>query len=398
MQQKPYYFQMEVKATTQDNNGKKVVRIKGFASTPDVDRYGDVVEPTAFKDALTLFMKNPVVLYQHDDTRPVGTITSAVITEKGLSVEADIMEDDSQEKVLDGRMRAFSFGWIPLDTEFRHKDGSAFNNTMDSIWDPDIVRVIKALDLVEISIVTTPANGNALFTVAKSVKSFFSDAATKSMPMKNKKDASETTQEAAQTAPEVKPVETQEPVKTEEAKTEEVVPAETVAPVETAPKEAPVTPVAPAGEATTTTPTNGDKPPEADEKGDEKAPADSPEAPKGEEGKAESKPEAATEGKALIVSKSVSDVLPELVQAGLLTESKEAGKGLDLPKEIVGLMRKMADAYIESAKQVKELEEKLAKLPVKSALKVHGQYEAPKVESAKKEVGRAFKGLFGGQI
>lgn len=38
------------------------LKIKGFASTPDLDRYDDVIKPEAFANAMKTYMKNPVVL------------------------------------------------------------------------------------------------------------------------------------------------------------------------------------------------------------------------------------------------------------------------------------------------------------------------------------------------
>lgn len=53
------HFQMLFKEVQQEE-GK--VKIKGFASTPDLDRYDDIVQPTAFAEAMSTYMKNPVVL------------------------------------------------------------------------------------------------------------------------------------------------------------------------------------------------------------------------------------------------------------------------------------------------------------------------------------------------
>lgn len=403
--QKVYYFQMESKAAPVTDGGD--VFIEGYASTPDVDRYGDVVEPEAFTNALPLFMKNPVVLYQHDEHRPVGTVESAKVMDQGLWVRVKVIEEDSKQKVLDGRMRTFSFCWVAKAIEFRHRDGAAFNPIEDSIYDPDIVRVVKELDLIEISIVTTPANGNALFSVAKSVKSFFKERLTEAFDMTNRKDAPGMGTPEAPAAPVAAPADVKVETTTETT-IEAPKPAE-------APAEAKADPVAPdekkEGEeeekkpeapAPTTTPTNGEQPQKADEKADEKPAADSPEAPKGEEGKAESKSVAAEEGKDLIVAKSVAQLFPDLIEAGHMSEEKSAGQGVSLPKAVTNLMRKMCDAFVSEAKRAEDLEVKLAdakktldSLPVKSALRVHGQYVNPEPEkSSPKQPSEEFMNLF----
>lgn len=369
MQNKTYFFQMEVKEVKAGENGGDVV-IEGYASTPDLDRYRDIVEPKAFEAALEMYMKNPVILYQHDADKPVGIATATKISGKGLWIRASVKDEDTKTKVLDGRMRALSIGYIALDSALEHEDGTPFNVEKDSYWDPTLVRVIKKLDLVEISIVSTPANGNALFTVAKSVKSFFNDLVTKSFSMKTK-DAQLNEVDADQVKPEVDTEAKEEEKKGEEAQAE-------AAPANEEPKAPDVEAVKlekDEEEADTTKPTNGQKPPEEDEKGDEKAPADSGEAPNGEEPKAESKPEAAEGEKTFVVSQLVAKALPELVQSGVLVAAKEAGQGVDLPKEIVGVLRKLCDEVVLQAKRAEDLQVKLDAIPQKSVLPVVGQYE-----------------------
>lgn len=367
------HFQMEVKEVSQNDGGDVV--IEGFASTPDLDRYRDIVEPKAFEEAIEMYMKNPVILYQHDGNKPVGVATAAKITGKGFWIRASIKDEDTKTKILDGRMRAFSIGYLALESALQHEDGSPFNAEKDSIWDPEMVRVIKKLDLVEVSIVSTPANGNALFSIAKSVKKFFNDLALKSMSMQTKDVPSnevnaDEAKPAEEAKPEAKPTEEQAApeakAETEEQKSEE------------AKEEA-------AADGAQTEPTNGQKPPEEDEKAGENTAADSGEAPKGEEPKADSKPEAAEGEKSFTVSEMVAKALPELVQAGVLVEAKEAGKGHDLPQQVVEVMRKLCDEVVVQAKLVADLQAKLDAIPAKSVLPVVGQFnQSPSAEGEKK--------------
>ena len=386
------FFQMEVKEVKQEDAGG-AVRIEGFASTPDIDRYRDIVEPKAFASAIEMYMKNPVILYQHDGDRPVGNATSVKVTEKGFWISASIVDEDTKTKILDGRMRAFSIGYMALESALQHEDGTAFNAETDSIWDPKLVRVIKKLDLVEISIVSTPANGNALFTIAKSVKKYFRELGVKAFTMQTKNVPENEVDAEVQ-----KPVEeVEKPVEEEKE--------ETPAPTETAAPEAQAEPAAqeeeakdaPAAEGTSNEPTNGQKPQEEDEKGDENAPADSAEGQQAEEAKAESEPVAEADGEeSFTVSSSVAKALPALVQAGVLVEAKEAGKGLDLPKEIVQVMKSLCDTVTTLATEKSELEAKLNAIPQKSALSVMSQYEQPKSAEAKTEAksnGQASEGF-----
>ena len=377
------FFQMEVKEVKQEDAGG-AVRIEGFASTPDIDRYRDIVEPKAFASAIEMYMKNPVILYQHDGDRPVGNATSVKVTEKGFWISASIVDEDTKTKILDGRMRAFSIGYLALESALQHEDGTAFNAETDSIWDPKLIRVIKKLDLVEISIVSTPANGNALFTIAKSVKKYFRELGVKAFTMQTK-NVPENEVDAEVQKPADQEVEKEEP-KEEAAASTEPTATEATAEQEAQAEEAKE---APAAEGTSNEPTNGQQPQEEDEKAGENTAADSAEGQQAEEAKAESEPVPSAEGeKSFTVSSSVAKALPVLVQAGVLVEAKEAGKGLDLPKEIVQVMKSLCDTVTTLATEKSELEAKLNAIPQKSALSVMSQYEQPKSAEATTEVKR----------
>src|SRR4051794_26489943 len=65
--------------------------VSGFAATWDLDRVGDRFDPSSLDKALSTFMStNPVVLYQHDKSRPpIGKIIEARIDrDRGLFVKA----------------------------------------------------------------------------------------------------------------------------------------------------------------------------------------------------------------------------------------------------------------------------------------------------------------------
>jgi len=154
------------------------LKISGYASTKTKDRYGDIVDPTSFKNSIrNNYKKNPIILAYHDSTRPAGRAEVLKTDEDGLYIEALITDrGEVRQHVEDGVLRTFSIGYIPTKLEFINKDGEKLNPQTDNIWAEDVTRIIKALDLIEISIVSTPANPDALFTLQKSVKSFFEKA------------------------------------------------------------------------------------------------------------------------------------------------------------------------------------------------------------------------------
>ncbi len=150
-------FQMAFKAIEVKEDGS--IKIKGYASTPDVDRYDDIVNPKAFKDAMDGYMKNPVVLLGHDQNKVLGQVVEYSIDGKGLEVTAILTNDIDNcfKNITDKNLRGFSIGFICK--AWGYKDEGTKQ-----------IREITALDLIEISVVSTPANPTALFTLSKSIR------------------------------------------------------------------------------------------------------------------------------------------------------------------------------------------------------------------------------------
>lgn len=89
MRKEILYFQTKFLAEKKADS----ITVKGFASTGDKDRYNDKVIPTAFTDSLPIFMKNPVMLLQHDDNKVIGKFTDTLVKSNGLEVVGDVMYD-----------------------------------------------------------------------------------------------------------------------------------------------------------------------------------------------------------------------------------------------------------------------------------------------------------------
>ena len=168
------YFHTEVKGVEKTEKG---TLIKGYASTPTVDRGSDVVEPEAFRHSIAKeYRDNPIILFQHKNDRPIGRVEDMRIDSNGLYVEGVIVDNDIEPKIQAGILGTFSIGYIPKHAEYRDKDGILLDPEKDymRIWDEEgVTRVIKELDLVEISVVTVPMNPDARFTLSKSVKNYF---------------------------------------------------------------------------------------------------------------------------------------------------------------------------------------------------------------------------------
>lgn len=132
------------------------LRITGQASTNDTDRSGDIIASDAWEKegALTNYLKNPVILAFHDMSRPIGKTEAHEINENGLKITAMISKvaGDIIQLIKDGILSALSVGFIIKDADFDPKSG---------------IFIIKELELLEVSVVSVPANQNALFSIEK---------------------------------------------------------------------------------------------------------------------------------------------------------------------------------------------------------------------------------------
>jgi HK97 family phage prohead protease len=194
--QKQASFQMkwlEVKTTEE---GK--IRIKGFASTPQIDRYDDIVNPSAFANAMTQYMANPVVLLGHSADKVLGKVIEYNLSNAGLEITAELSNDieNTFHNIMEKNLRGFSIGFICKSYNLREENNRE-------------IREITELDLVEISVVSTPANPSSLFTLAKSLRLLFSEAEEKESE-NVEVEAGEPAPEEAPEAPEGKPDQTQE--------------------------------------------------------------------------------------------------------------------------------------------------------------------------------------------
>lgn len=146
---------------------KNIGIVKGYASTFDnMDRAEDVISRGAF-DKTILDFKNsgrPVrMLWQHNSSELIGGYPAdkMYIDEKGLFVVGEINLETQRGReayalAKQGVLSDFSIGFRINDFEIEKEDDK-------------IIRVIKELELFEVSLVGEPMNTQATFTEIKSV-------------------------------------------------------------------------------------------------------------------------------------------------------------------------------------------------------------------------------------
>lgn len=149
MQRRAYSF-FDVKSV---NEEKRIIR--GVATTPTVDRVGDIVEPMGVR------FKNPMpFLWQHRHDEPIGTVKFDKPTEDGITFMAELPQieeagtlkdrvDEAWQSIKIGLVRAVSIGFRAIEYAFIEGTGG--------------IRFIET-EVYELSAVTIPAQSEAVIT------------------------------------------------------------------------------------------------------------------------------------------------------------------------------------------------------------------------------------------
>ena len=140
------------------DEGRRVFR--GIASTPETDRMGDVVDPLGAQFKLPL-----PLLWQHDHSDPIGWVTSAKATVKGIEIEGEVaaVQDDGALKerlasawsMMKAKLvRGLSIGFRSIEHAYMKDSGGIH---------------FQKWEWLELSAVTIPANSAATITVIRSI-------------------------------------------------------------------------------------------------------------------------------------------------------------------------------------------------------------------------------------
>jgi HK97 family phage major capsid protein/HK97 family phage prohead protease len=133
--------------------------IEGTATTPEVDRVGDVVVPTGAEFKLPM-----PLLWQHHADEPIGHVIAATVTKSGIKIRAqiakhlDLPEIERAWKLIKGGLvGGLSIGFRPLEMEpLNPKEPWGGQKFLRWLW-------------METSSVTIPANASGTISLVKSL-------------------------------------------------------------------------------------------------------------------------------------------------------------------------------------------------------------------------------------
>ena len=163
------YSVLKVKAITETDDERTIT---GIASTPNMDRDSDVMDMMGAKFALPI-----PLLWQHNHNMPVGEVTSATVTPDGIEIVAKIAKideegvlknriDEAWQSIKSGLVKCLSVGFRAIDYDYI-ADSYGLN--------------IRSWEWYELSVVTVPANADAIITSAKQIKKAFTDVGVKEL-------------------------------------------------------------------------------------------------------------------------------------------------------------------------------------------------------------------------
>jgi len=148
-------------------------RITALASTESIDRHGEIILASAFKELLPIYMKNPVVITSHQHrlstghSSTVANVVEARIDKSGLFViiefvQGTVLGDEYWLLYSQKKQRALSVGFMPLEGKQEERDGKL-------VW------VHTKVELLEISCVPVGSNRESLSRSKQRREGFVAD-------------------------------------------------------------------------------------------------------------------------------------------------------------------------------------------------------------------------------
>lgn len=146
---------MEIKSLALELKADDQGMVEGYGSVfGGVDTYGDTIEPGAF--AASIAKRKPKMLWQHRMDKPIGVWDDVSEDGKGLRLKGRIADtelgEEARKLIKMGALDGLSIGYRTI------RDEMSGNN-----------RILKEVDLWEVSFVTIPADAAATVTGIKAI-------------------------------------------------------------------------------------------------------------------------------------------------------------------------------------------------------------------------------------
>lgn len=136
-------------------------RFEGYASVfGGVDSYGDTIEPGAFAKTIKDRARPPLMLFGHNPGRVIGKWIGMKEDQHGLHVEGEFTPGNTDAQNAYASLKHGALDGLSIG--FRIPSGGAEDKKGGG-------RIIKQADLVEISLVTMPADDSARIQSVKQV-------------------------------------------------------------------------------------------------------------------------------------------------------------------------------------------------------------------------------------
>lgn len=139
----------------------------GRASTfGTIDKHADTVEPGAYKDTLPQFLSRGFIGWGHDWDNPIGYVTSAEERSDGLYISGKFHTDPEAQRrrqIAKERLDAGLFMGLSIGYEVKEAGERQVEQPVPGKFGlmTNTVRVLKKLDLFEVSLVMVPAEAHS---------------------------------------------------------------------------------------------------------------------------------------------------------------------------------------------------------------------------------------------
>lgn len=173
-------FRFNVDVIKAEGDVKKEFYVEGYASTPGLDRQGDIILSEALKDAAKRLVNvNNTVFFGHtyDLTNSVGKISDAKVDDYGLKVKIYVSKwaEELRMKLHEGIINKFSIGGRVLQDRDVPREEAIEQGLMKESDPFPAIKIIEKMELFEVSFVGVPANPEAhvVETFAKALHSIY---------------------------------------------------------------------------------------------------------------------------------------------------------------------------------------------------------------------------------